>query len=197
MTDEADLTPRLTPTAPGWAAKALADPAALLSDHAHCERKAAATALSLVPSCAGDRELTMRLARLAEQETEHLRRVLEAMGRLGFDLLPDHGNPYARALMAAVRGGEVADRLLAAAMIEARSHERLELLLAEVKHHPELAILAPLLAELAACESGHAHIYAGLAARRLGRDAAAVELRRWEAIEAEAIDAAPARSAVH
>lgn len=197
MTDEADLTPRLTPTAPGWAATALADPAALLSDHAHCERKAAATALSLVPSCAGDRELTMRLARLAEQETEHLRRVLEAMGRLGFDLLPDGANPYARALMAAVRRGEVADRLLAAAMIEARSHERLELLLAEVEHHPELAFLAPLLDELAACEAGHAHTYIRLALRRLGPAATAAELRRWESVEAGAIASVPRRSAVH
>ena len=56
-------SPRLVPTAPGWAAIALADPEALLSDHAHCEKKAAAVALSLLGTSVDDPDAVMRLAR--------------------------------------------------------------------------------------------------------------------------------------
>lgn len=192
-----DLTPRLTPTAAGWAATALADPAALLSDHAHCERKAAATALSLIGASGADPDVVMRLARLAEQEAEHLRRVLEWMRRLDLALLPDRGNPYAKAVMAAARPGEVGERYLAAAMIEARSHERLDLLRDAVTADGDLAGLAPFLDELVACEAGHAHTYVSLAVRTIGAEATRTALRRWEAVEAAAIAAVPARSAVH
>lgn len=192
-----ELTPRLTPTPAGWAATALADPAALFSDHAHCERKAAATALSLLGAGRGDVHVAMRLARLAEQEAEHLRRVLEWMQRLGLQLHPDHGNPYAKAIMAAVRQNEPADRYLAAALIEARSHERLDLLREAVAGEPDLAGLVPFLDELAACEAGHAHTYVSLAVALIGAAATEASLRRWEAVEASAIAAAPPRSAVH
>lgn len=194
---DAALSPRLVPTAPGWAAAALADPEALLSDHAHCEKKAAAVALSLLGASVDDPDAVMRLARLAEQETEHLRRVLEGMQRLGMSLRPDRPNPYARALRDAARPGHAEDRLLCAAMIEARSHERLELLQAAVAGDAELGFLAALFDELAACEAGHAHTYVVLAARRIGRDGTADELRRWEAVEAAAIADVPHRSAVH
>lgn len=193
-----DLTPRLQPTGPHWAATALAAPAELLSDHAHCERKAAATALSLLGGAAGsDPDVAMRLARLAEQEAEHLRRVLEWMRRLGLPLHPDRGNPYAKTMMAAVRPHEPGDRFLAAAMIEARSHERLDLLRDAVAGEGDLARLVPLLDELAACEAGHAHTYIALAMRTIGTEATRVALRRWEAVESAAIAAVPARAAVH
>ncbi|MBX7159780.1 MAG: tRNA-(ms[2]io[6]A)-hydroxylase [Acidimicrobiia bacterium] len=194
---DTDLSPRLAPTAEGWAEVALGDPEALLSDHAHCEKKAAAVALSLLGTMLDDPEAVMRLARLAEQETEHLRRVLEGMRRLGFSLQPDRPNTYARALRDAVRHGRPVDRLLCAAMIEARSHERLELLRGSVEVHDELGFLAPLFDELAACEAGHAHTYVVLATRRIGAAATARELRRWEAVEADAIAGVPHRCAVH
>jgi tRNA-(ms[2]io[6]A)-hydroxylase len=55
-----------TPT--GWAEVALRDPAALLSDHAHCEKKAALTALTLSQALADLPRASVLLARLAEEE---------------------------------------------------------------------------------------------------------------------------------
>jgi tRNA-(ms[2]io[6]A)-hydroxylase len=184
-----------TPAA--WAAAALADPAALLSDHAHCEKKAALTALNLSQSLADSPRASILLARLAEDELNHYRRVLEALQGFGWSLRPDGGNAYAQALHRhATRG--LLDRLLIAALIEARSCERLWLLAQAGAAHPELGSAAWLafLLELERCEAGHALGYRSLAEERFGAEAG-TRLDWWLDREAEVIQALPWRSAVH
>jgi tRNA-(ms[2]io[6]A)-hydroxylase len=185
----------LVPTGSGWTAIAVRDVGALLSDHAHCEKKAATTALALLTAHHDQPALVLRLARLAEQETDHLRRVLEAMRGLGYELQPDEGNDYARGLARLAR--DSIDRCIVAALIEARSHERLALLTETARTHPELGALHPLLDELRASEAGHAHVYLELACALAGRDEVARRLPTWCEREAAAIASAPARSAVH
>jgi tRNA-(ms[2]io[6]A)-hydroxylase len=114
-------------TDPRWVEVALSDLDATLADHAHCEKKAAASALKLVADHPDRPELVRSLAKLAQEELQHLLAVLAEMARLGVAPTPDAGDPYAQALVRLVRGGAPAlvDRLLVSALIEARSCERL------------------------------------------------------------------------
>lgn len=184
-----------TPAA--WAEVAMADPAALLSDHAHCEKKAALNALNLSLSFVDSPRASVLLARLAEEELNHFRRVLEALQRFGWVLRPDGGNAYAQALHKQAAKG-LLDRLLIAALIEARSCERLWLLEQGASAHPELGSPAWLnfLLELEKCEAGHALGYRSLAEDRFGA-AAAARLDWWLDREAEVIQSLAWQSAVH
>ena len=184
-----------TPAA--WTAAALADPAALLSDHAHNEKKAALNALNLSQSFADSPRASVLLARLAEEELNHYRRVLETLQGFRWPLLPDHGNAYAKELHKLATKG-LLDRLLIAALIEARSCERLWLLAQAGGSHLELGS-APWLAfllELERCEAGHAMSYRSLAEERFETEAAP-RLDWWLDREAEVIRTLPWRSAVH
>ena len=193
-----------TPAA--WAEAALADPEGLLSDHAHCEKKAALAALSLLHAFPGEPRPALLLAKLAEEELNHFRRVLEALQCFGWGLRPDGGNRYAQTLLAiaeADRKGRkshdpLLDRLLIAALIEARSCERLHLLEQSAGAHPELgnAEWLAFLFELERCEAGHALAYLSLAEDRSG-SAAKARLDWWLDREAEVVVGLPWRAAVH
>src|SRR5256886_1275096 len=72
----------------------------VLVDHAHCEKKAAAQALSMLaafPMVAG---LPRAMARLAREEAGPLAQVLSVMEKRGLPLGRDPGDPYAQGLQA-------------------------------------------------------------------------------------------------
>ena len=130
-------------TDPGWAARALAEPATLLLDHAHCEKKAASTALNLVFRYVEHPEIALPLSRIAREELEHFERVVELCARRGIPFRRVAPSPYAERLTECVRTFEPArllDTLLCCALIEARSCERMRLL-AEGTDDPELRSL--------------------------------------------------------
>ncbi|HJV91734.1 MAG TPA: tRNA isopentenyl-2-thiomethyl-A-37 hydroxylase MiaE [Holophagaceae bacterium] len=188
-------------TPPEWAESALRDPAGLLSDHAHNEKKATLTALSLVHAFPDEIRPAILLSRLAEEEAQHFRKVLEALDTFGWKLRPDRGNRHAQGLLAAKdkdRGADpLLDRLLIGSLIEARSCERLWLIEQAAQAHPELGDpqwLAFLL-ELERCEAGHALTYLRLAQERFpGADA---RMDWWLDREAEVVSGLAWRSAVH
>jgi tRNA-(ms[2]io[6]A)-hydroxylase len=150
-----------TKTDPRWAAVATGDLDRTLSDHAHCEKKAAATAMKLVADHPTRPDLVRKLARLAQEEQQHFLAVLVELGRRGAPLLPDEGDPYAQELLRLVRSGpgRLVDRLLVGALIEARSCERLELLGQALAPGP----LRDLYLRLAAAEAGHERLFVELA----------------------------------
>ncbi len=120
----------LSQTSPEWLATALADMDAVLLDHAHCEKKAAASAMSLVAGYSSREELVRKMSALAIEELQHFRAVYERLVERGLSLGRDPGDPYAQKLIALARPreGRLTDRLLIFGFIEARSYERLELL---------------------------------------------------------------------
>jgi tRNA 2-(methylsulfanyl)-N6-isopentenyladenosine37 hydroxylase len=146
-----------------WLPVALAGLDRTLQDHAHCEKKAAASALKLVADFPERPELVRALARLAQEELQHFLAVLAEMGRRGVPLPRDEGDPYAQALVRLVRTGtpgeRLVDRLLVGALIEARSCERLQLL-AEGLPDPGLR---QLYARFAQSEAGHERLFVELA----------------------------------
>jgi tRNA-(ms[2]io[6]A)-hydroxylase len=168
----------------------------LLQDHAHCEKKAAATALSLIATYPERHELTRPLVRLAQEETQHFFRVLAELTQRGIPLERDHGDPYAHALLQLARPRReerLLDRLLVSAVIEARSCERFQLL-GEASAEPRLARLYR---DLFLAEARHHDLFLGLAGRLFG--AAVVDERLDEILDAEAriVEGLPVRAAIH
>lgn len=110
-----------------WIDNALANQELLLIDHAHCEKKAASTALSLMYRYLDNTDLLNKMSRLAREELRHFEQVLAIMNKR--DVVYDHLSParYAAGLRALVRGedpGRLVDVLIVGAIIEARSCER-------------------------------------------------------------------------
>ncbi len=179
-----------------WLPLALAHFDAVLIDHAHCEKKAAANALSLLQAYPDIPGLPALMARLAREESGHLARVLAVMEVRGLRLTFDSGDPYAKALQKLLRNPpheRRLDRLLIAAIIEARSHERLQLL-ADGLEDPELRRLY---AELAQSEDGHQELFVRLAQGLEAGPAGAARLDELLAIEARIVAELPIRAAIH
>ena len=182
-------------TDPRWLPHALAHLDEVLVDHAHCEKKAAANALSLLQAYPEVPGLPSHMARLAREESGHLARVLQLLERRGLALGRDPGDPYAQALQALVRtpaAQRQLDRFLVAAIIEARSCERLALLADGL---PD-AELRRFYGELARSEDGHQKLFLRLAGRVHG-EATWPRLELLLAAEAEIVHRLPIRAAIH
>ena len=183
----ADLPLRYqTPDA--WATQVLRDPLALLNDHAHLEKKAAANALELLnrwPEPNPPEYWVEKMSAIARDEVDHLAVVTRLLARRGGRLAKHHRNQYAGDLRALVRHGkgtdELLDRLMISALIEARSCERFEVL---SRNCPDEE-LRRLYDDLWASENGHYRIFIDLA-RQLPGTAEAVETRWNEMLDAEA-----------
>jgi tRNA-(ms[2]io[6]A)-hydroxylase len=189
----------ISSTHPRWFAASSADLHALLSDHLHCERKAAENALSLVRRYPHRGDSVDTLARLAHEETSHVIQVGALLARRGWTARADTPNHYARALLAEVRGREpdrLLDALLVAAFIEARSHERLGLLARGFAATGE-GELGDLYDALAGAEERHAEIFLELAGPLVTADALAARLSELAAREAEIVAALPHVPRVH
>jgi tRNA-(ms[2]io[6]A)-hydroxylase len=149
-----------TPAA--WADRVLAEPLALLSDHAHCELRAASSAQGLITRNPANPDLVDRLSRLALEEMRHFRQVVALLRDLGGELRYAEANPYMEGLATGsrpTRGSVLLDRLLVSGLVELRSLERFELL-AERAQDPRLRALY---AELGPSEAGHATLFSRLA----------------------------------
>jgi tRNA-(ms[2]io[6]A)-hydroxylase len=178
------------PTDDSWAAAAMRDVDATLVDHAHCELKAASNALSLVGRHPGDPELAQVLSDVAREEIDHFQRVVALLAARGVSMGPPPVDAYAAALRRAAgalaRGPALTalvDRLLVAAIIEARSCERFQLL-ADTARDGDAALHA-LWRELLASEARHYRTFVDLAVRAAGGDRLTVTQRLDQLAEAE------------
>ena len=182
----------LTPTDPAWVDAAQTDLDGLLSDHAHCELKAAQSALSLLGRFAGEAPaLVEPLSALAREEIQHFAQVEQRLQQRGVRLGQPQSDAYVGQLRAASRvdrhDGEspLLDRLLIAALIEGRSCERFMLLSERLKD----ADLRAFYRDLMAAEAKHFTLFASLAAQCCGAD----ESRRRLAVLAQREAAIAAR----
>ncbi len=153
----------LQPTPQSWAQAAAADIGALLADHAHCELKAAQSALSLVARFGGEQPLLVEpLTALAREETQHFRMVFDRIRSRGGDIGLPARDEYVRALQSAARRDAehpLLDRLLVCALIEARSCERFKVLAEGLSDED----LAHFYRGLMAAEARHFRLFTGLA----------------------------------
>jgi len=182
-----------TPTR--WVEVAMSDLDSLLDDHAHCEKKAAASALSLIVAYPDHDELVRRLGALAVEELQHFRMVHERLLARGRSLGGDKGDPYAKKLLSLARPnrGRLTDRLLLLGLIEARSRERLGLL-AENLLDPDLARFYQQLSE---AEARHADMFRELAAVYDEREAVEERLSVLARAEADIVAKLPLLPRIH
>lgn len=171
-------------TAAEWGRHAASHIDVILLDHAHLEKKAAQMALTILYRYPERAVLLRPLSELAREEMEHFEQVLDALEARGGTFGRLHPSPYAGRLMEAVRRGEPArllDTLLACALIEARSCERMTRLAEALASEPALQSLYR---GLLASEARHHALYVDLAASMFPADevkARLVELARHEA----------------
>ena len=183
-------------TGRAWLARALTQLDDVLVDHAHCEKKAASTAVSLLFRYPERTELLGPLARLARDELRHFEQVVDRLRARDIPLRRQRPSPYAAELLGAVRPAEperLLDTLLCMALIEARSCERLQLLAESVPDDD----LASLFGGLLASEARHHRTYLDLAERVFPADAVRVRLEELARHEAAVLERAPAWPRLH
>jgi tRNA 2-(methylsulfanyl)-N6-isopentenyladenosine37 hydroxylase len=170
-------------TPPQWAARAEPHIETILLDHAHCEKRAASTALNFIFRYPDTPNLVRTMTALCREEMQHFALVCELLERRGIAYRRLAPSPYAGQLMAAARRAEperLLDHLLLAALIEARSCERFEVLGAGLADGE----LTSFFLKLAIAEDRHYTTYLELARGVYG--ASAVEARLGELAGAEA-----------
>lgn len=114
----------------------------ILIDHGHCEQKAASTAMDLMFDYVEHEELCRQMTEIVREELEHFHLVRDLLKERGIRFCRLKPGTYGRNLKELVRRQEplrALDRLLIAALIEARSCERF-VLLHEHLHDPQLKL---------------------------------------------------------
>ncbi len=184
-------------TDPAWGRFAAARLDEMLLDHAHCEKKAAGAALTLLFRYPQHEALQAPLSALAREELAHFETVLAELTRRGLRFGRQRAAPYAGRLHGLVRReepGRLQDLLLCCAAIEARSCERLTLLRDAVAEDGLRALYGGLLA----AEARHHRLYVELAESVFGRTAVRARLEVVLAEEARVIaDAPPVLARLH
>lgn len=179
-----------------WLETVLNDFDTFLVDHAGCERKASATALSFVSHYPDRRLLVQEMMVLAQEELEHFHQMLWLLHSRDLVLRRDERDLYVRRLRKQIRSGReeyFVDRLLVASIVEARGCERL----GQVAEALEPAALKDFYWKIARTESQHHALFYRLARHYF--DPATVDDRHNELLdlESEILNSIPVRPAVH
>lgn len=175
-------------TADRWLDQVDGDLNAVLIDHAHCEKKAAGAAMSLLFAYGGVLAMCRELPPIVVEELDHFKLVLDLLERRGIRFTTLKPSNYGKQLNELVRKGEphrAVDRLLIAGLIEARSCERFAMLRDHLaSRDPELAEFYGSLFE---SEARHHSTYVQLAKHFTSEDAVHARLAELSAAEAEII----------
>ena len=155
----------------------------ILIDHAHCEKKAAGTAMNMIFYYVENEELCREMVRIVNEELDHFQQVLDLLHRRGIPFRRLKPSNYGAQLHTLVRKQEpqrAIDRLLIGGLIEARSCERFGLL----KQHLNDQELVTFYDSLFESEARHHSTYTRLA--RMYGDEETVRSRLEQLAAAEA-----------
>jgi tRNA 2-(methylsulfanyl)-N6-isopentenyladenosine37 hydroxylase len=128
-----NFLPCQTPSA--WLQTALNNIPTLLIDHAHCEKKAASTAMSFVFRYPDHQQLCKKMSRFAREELRHFEQVVALMNKRGIQFQHLSPSRYAAGLRQLARHSSkerLVDALIIGAFVEARSCERFACLVPEL-----------------------------------------------------------------
>lgn len=128
------------PTDPRWVNIVEKNIEEILTDHAYCEQKAASNAITIIVKHAQYPDLVEAMTAIAIEEMEHFGMVHDKIKERGLKLGFERKDPYVNDLADHLRkensGGsrenQFVNRMLFAAMIEARSCERFRILSEEI-----------------------------------------------------------------
>ena len=184
-------------SSPQWIAAVMDDFNSFLQDHANCERKASAMAMSFVAKFPDRVEIIPELIETAIEELEHFQSVYEIMEKRGV-LLPaqmgkDH---YVQKLVDQCRSGReerFLDRLLLASIVECRGAERFRM----VYEHLEDRQLKEIYHQLWASEAKHGNIFVSMALNYFDKNIVYHRLEELNLAEAGVLQDLPIRPALH
>ncbi len=151
-----------TPSSERWLLQVSANLDELLIDHAHCEKKAAGTAMNLLFAYVESAAVCRAMTEIVQEELSHFHLVLDLLARRGIRfrrLRPSRYGDRLRVLVSKQEPVRAVDRLLVAALIEAHSCERFGLL----RDHLPDAELAAFFGGLFESEARHHSTYVRLA----------------------------------
>jgi len=185
-------------TRPEWVRTVLADFPVFLQDHADCERKASAMAMSFVAKYPDRIEILSELIETGIEELEHFRQVYAHMEKRGIRLAKEMTeDPYIKALLNLCRSdpaNRFLDRLLLASIIECRGAERFRLVCEAIENDPELKEFYHL---LWSSEAKHGNIFVKMALNYFEREHVYARLNELNRAEGEIIQNLPLRPALH
>lgn len=175
-----------SPTTERWLAQVDSNLEEILIDHAHCEKKAAGTAMNLIFAYVDREELCREMVTIVNEELDHFQQVLDLLHRRQIRFRRLTPSSYGRKLNDLVSKFEpqkAVDRLLVAGLIEARSCERFDLL----RRHVQDRELADFYESLFESEARHHSTYVRLAKQFASDDVVHQRLQELSALEAQII----------
>lgn len=170
-------------TDPDWVNVILENFNEFLIDHASCERKAMAYAMSCVVKYPDRSEIIPDLLDVAQEELEHFRDVFKLMEERGLKLEADIPDPYVNQLISLCRHGRderLLDRLLVASVIETRGAERFRIISEALTDED----LKNFYRDLWACEARHGDVFMKMALNYFSAEE--IDRRMDEIVQAEA-----------
>jgi len=179
-----------------WLETVLANFDEFLVDHAANERKASAAALSMVAHYPDKVTLVETMVDLALEELNHYRQVLNLMRQRNLNPGPDEKDLYVNEIINQVRRGTdhyFLDRLLSAAVIEARGAERFDLIGAAIDDFE----LRGFYKTLARSEHKHQELFVILARRYFPKNEIDDRWQEWLQIEASILGSLTIRPRLH
>jgi tRNA 2-(methylsulfanyl)-N6-isopentenyladenosine37 hydroxylase len=180
-----------------WTQGVMSDFNSFLQDHADCERKASAMALSFVAKCPDRIKIIPWLIETALEELEHFQQVYEVMEKRGVHLKHDiPPDSYINQLMKLLRSSSderLLDRFLLASIIECRGTERFRL----VEEALEDEELKKFYKTLWTSEAKHGNIFVKMALEYFDKDEVYRRLDELMTAEAKICASLPLRAAVH
>ena len=185
-----------TKTDPAWVNVILENFDEFLQDHANCERKASALAMSLVVKYPDRDRIIPDLITLAQEELEHFGQVYELMQSRGLALTRDIPDPYVNLLLDEMRNGRderFLDRMLISSVIECRGAERFRII-SDALQDPTLK---GFYRDLWAAETKHGHQFVDFVLRYESLETVYSRLDTIVALEAKIIEKLKWRPSLH
>lgn len=177
------------PTDPRWIDLASISLQEILTDHAYCEQKAAASCISLIQKNADKETLVNELAPIVTEEWGHFRLVLQELRKRGLPLGKQRKDAYVNRLLEfQAKGGSAEDRfldqLLTMALIEARSCERFKRLSEGLNDE----YLRNFYRRFMESEAGHYVLFIELAETYIDKEKARKRWKEWLEYEAKIME---------
>jgi len=175
-------------TDPRWANIAESNLEEILTDHCWCEQKAASNAMYIIVNNSENEELVTEMTRIAIEEMQHFQMVHDIIKARGYEFGRERKDDYVNQLVKfskkdGSRNDALIERLLFAAMIEARSCERFKVLSENIKDQE----LATFYRELMISEANHYTTFLGFARKFSERVDVDKRWKEWLEFEGELI----------
>lgn len=186
------------PTDPRWANVAEGNLEEILTDHAWCEQKAASNAIMLITMIPEEEEIVTELLEIAQEEMEHFQQVHEIIKKRGYTFGPTRKDDYVNDLLKFIPKGLsrtefIVERMLLAAMIEARSCERFKVLTENIDDQE----LVDFYRELMISEANHYTAFIGYARKMMDEEKVNKRWEEWLAYEAKVIASYGDKERIH